>query len=106
LSVIRSVKDRCRSLRFVSVAALSAEEANYTSRPHTRQHLLRQKPQQKRARPGKPLMRQRISIKDINQPPPYSPRNHEKRAEAWLRPAFNLILHIGNHGMTGSFSKA
>ncbi|MFC4491875.1 hypothetical protein, partial [Chromobacterium aquaticum] len=43
LSVIRSVKDQCRSLRFVSVAALSAEEANYTSPPHTRQHLSPQK---------------------------------------------------------------
>ncbi|WP_217806223.1 hypothetical protein, partial [Chromobacterium haemolyticum] len=33
LSVIRFVKERCRSLRFVSAAALSAEEANYTSPP-------------------------------------------------------------------------
>ncbi|WP_233201198.1 hypothetical protein, partial [Chromobacterium alticapitis] len=51
LSVIRSVKEQClRCFRrtgncFVSAAsfAASAEEANYTPAPHTRQHLLREK---------------------------------------------------------------
>jgi hypothetical protein len=36
-------KERCRSLRFVSVAALSAEEANYTALTHPRQHFVREK---------------------------------------------------------------
>ncbi|WP_233170559.1 hypothetical protein, partial [Aquitalea sp. ASV15] len=40
LSVILFFKERCRSLRFVSVAALSAEEANYTALTHPRQHLI------------------------------------------------------------------
>jgi hypothetical protein len=34
-------KERCRSLRFVSVAALSAEEANYTALTYPRQHFVR-----------------------------------------------------------------
>jgi hypothetical protein len=38
-------KERCRSLRFVSVAALSAEEANYTALPYPRQHFVRRKVQ-------------------------------------------------------------
>ncbi|WP_230678251.1 hypothetical protein, partial [Chromobacterium violaceum] len=54
LSVIRSVKEQCRSLRrhhrnrFVSAVlfAASAEEANYTPRTRTRQHLLREKSQE------------------------------------------------------------
>ncbi|WP_220272678.1 hypothetical protein, partial [Aquitalea aquatica] len=41
LSVILFFKERCRSLRFVSVAALSAEEANYTATPTPRQHFVR-----------------------------------------------------------------
>ncbi|MEO3960817.1 hypothetical protein, partial [Chromobacterium piscinae] len=51
LSVIRSVKEQCWPLRrhhrnrFVSAVsfAASAEEANYTPAPLTRQHLLREK---------------------------------------------------------------
>jgi hypothetical protein len=35
-------KERCRSLRFVSVAALSAEEANYTAPTYPRQHFVRE----------------------------------------------------------------
>ncbi len=45
LSVILFFKERCRSLRFVSVAALSAEEANYTAAPCPRQHFVRRKVQ-------------------------------------------------------------
>ncbi|WP_220272695.1 hypothetical protein, partial [Aquitalea aquatica] len=41
LSVILFFKERCRSLRFVSVAALSAEEANYTATTYPRQHFVR-----------------------------------------------------------------
>jgi len=40
LSVILFFKERCRSLRFVSVAALSAEEANYTATTYPRQHFV------------------------------------------------------------------
>ncbi|WP_220272872.1 hypothetical protein, partial [Aquitalea aquatica] len=43
LSVILFFKERCRSLRFVSVAALSAEEANYTATIYPRQHFVRRK---------------------------------------------------------------